>query len=59
MGKTDDLTVVQETDIDTLHKEADSKGRGWLFTESLIKAYYRKLIERRKCGRKTVHKPQG
>ncbi len=56
MGKTADLTVVQKTIIDTLHKEDKpqtfiAKEAG-LFTECCIKHVNRKLSGRKKCGRK-------
>ncbi len=56
MGKTADLTVVQKTIIDTLHKE----GKPQTFTvkeagcsqSAVSKHINRKLIGRKKCGRK-------
>ncbi len=43
MGKTADLTVVQKTTIDTLHKEGKTQKvidkRGWLFTELCVQAH--------------------
>ncbi len=56
MGKTADLTVVQKTIIDTLHKE----GKPQTFTDkeagcsqsAVSKHVNRKLSEIKKCGRK-------
>ncbi len=56
MGKTADLTVVQKTIIDTLHKE----GKPQIFIDkeagcsqsAVSKHVKRKLIGRKKCGRK-------
>ncbi len=43
MGKTADLAMIQQTIIDTLHKEGKSQKviteRGGLFIECCIKAY--------------------
>ncbi len=43
MGKTADLTVVQKTTIDTLHKEGKTQKshckKGWLFTELCVQAH--------------------
>ncbi len=43
MGKTADLTVVQKTTIDTLHKEGKTQKvigkRFWLFTELCVQAH--------------------
>ncbi len=56
MGKTDDLTVVQKTIIDTLHKEG--KPQTFIAKEvgcsqsALSKHVNRKLSGRKKCGRK-------
>ncbi len=56
MGKTADLTVVQKTFIDTLHKEGKpetfiAKEAG--FSQSAVsKLINRKLSGRKKCGRK-------
>ncbi len=56
MGKTADLTVVQKTIIDTLHKE--SKPQTFIAKEAdcsqcaVSKHVYRKLSGRKKCGRK-------
>ncbi len=57
MGKTADLTVVQKTIIDTLHKE----GKPQIFIakeagsslSAVSKHVNRKLSERKKCGRKS------
>ncbi len=56
MGKTADLTVVQKTIIDTLHKE--SKPQTFIAKEAgcsqsaVSKHVNRKLSGRKKCGRK-------
>ncbi len=56
MGKTADLTVVQKTIINTLHKEGKpqtfiAKEAGC--SQSAVSKYvYRKLSGRKKCGRK-------
>ncbi len=56
MGKTADLTVVQKTIIDTLHKE--SKPQTFIAKEAgcsqsaISKHVNRKLSGRKKCGRK-------
>ncbi len=58
MGKTADLTVVQKTIIDTLHKE--DKPQTFIAKEALLscslsavsKHVNRKLSGRKKCGRK-------
>ncbi len=56
MGKTADLTVVQKTIIDTLHKEG--KPQTFIAKEAgcsqsaVSKQVNRKLSERKKCGRK-------
>ncbi len=56
MGKTADLTVVQKTIIDTLHKEG--KLQTWIAKEAgcsqsaVCKHVKRKLSGRKKCGRK-------
>ncbi len=56
MGKTADLTVVQKTNIDTLHKEG--KPQTWVTKEAgcsqtaVSKHVNRKLSERKKCGGK-------
>ncbi len=55
MGKTADLTVVQKTIIDTLHKEGKpqtfiAKEAG--YSQSTSKHVNRKLSGRKKCGRK-------
>ncbi len=56
MGKTDDLTVVQKTIIDTLHKEG--KPQTFIAKEAgcsqsaVSKHVNRKLSGRKKCGRK-------
>ncbi len=56
MGKTADLTVVQKTIIDTLHKEGKpqtfiAKGAG-CSQSAVSKHVNRKLSGRKKCGRK-------
>ncbi len=57
MGKTADLTVVQKTIIDTLHKEG--KPQTFIAKEAgsslsaVSKHVNRKLSERKKCGRKS------
>ncbi len=59
MGKTADLTVVQKTIIDNLHKE--SKPQTFIAKEAgcsqsaVFKHVNRKLSERKKCGRKRMH----
>ncbi len=50
MGKTADLTVVQKTIIDTLHKEG--KPQTFIAKEAVSKHVNRKLSGRKKCGRK-------
>ncbi len=56
MGKTADLTVVQKTIIDTLHKEG--KPQTFIAKEAgcsqsaVFKHVNRKLSGRKKCGRK-------
>ncbi len=58
MGKTADLTVVQKTIIDTLHKE--DKPQTFIAKEAgcsqsaVYKHVNRKLSGRKKCGRKSV-----
>ncbi len=59
VGKTADLTVVQKTIIDTLHKECKpqtfiSKEVGCL-QSAVSKHVNRKLSGRKKCGRKNMH----
>ncbi len=56
MGKTADLTVVQKTIIDTLHKEGEpqtfiAKEAG-CSQSAVSKHVHRKLSGRKKCGRK-------
>lgn len=56
MGKTADLTVVQKTVIDTLHKEGKpqkviAKEAG-CSQSAVSKHIHRKLSGRKKCGRK-------
>ncbi len=53
MGKTADLTVVQKTIIDTLHKEG--KPQTFIAKEAVYKHVNRKLSGRKKCGRKKMH----
>ncbi len=50
MGKTADLTVVQNTIIDTLHKEG--KPQTFIAKEAVSKHVIRKLNGRKKCGKK-------
>ncbi len=50
MGKTADLTVVQKTIIDTLHKEG--KPQTFIATSAVSKHVNRTLSGRKKCGRK-------
>ena len=56
MGKTTDLTVVQKTIIDTLHKEGKSQKviaeRAGCSQSAVSKYIHRKLTGRKKCGRK-------
>ncbi len=60
MGKTADLTVVQKTIIDTLHKEG--KPQTFIAKEAgcsqsaVSKHVNRKLSGRKKCGRKTTRR---
>ncbi len=59
MGKTADLTVVQKTIIDTLHKEGQpqtfiAKEAG-CSQSAVSKHVNRKLSGRKKCGRKKMH----
>ncbi len=49
-GKTADLTVVQKTIIDTLHKE--DKPQTFIAKEAVYKHVNRKLSGRKKCGGK-------
>ncbi|XP_016148257.1 fibroblast growth factor 12-like [Sinocyclocheilus grahami] len=52
MRKTTDLTVVQKTTIDTLHKECEPQK---VIAERAESKYiYRKLTGRKKCGRKST-----
>ncbi len=59
MGKTADLTVVQKTIIDTLHKEG--KPQTFIAKEAgcsqsaVYKHVNRKLNGKKKCGRKDAH----
>ncbi len=55
MGKTADLTVVQKTIIDTLHKERKPQTFmvNKLFTECCIKHVNRKLSGRKRCTTQT------
>ncbi len=61
-GKTADLTVVQKTIIDTLHKEG--KPQTFIAKEAgcsqsaVSKHVNRKLSGRKKCGRKNAHPPK-
>ncbi len=56
MGKTADLTVVQKTTIDTLHKEGKPQTciaeEAGCSQSSVSKHVNRKLNRRKKCGRK-------
>ncbi len=56
MGKTADLTVVQKTIIDTLHKEGKPQTfiakEGGCSQSAVSKHVNRKLSGRKKCGRK-------
>ncbi len=56
MGKTADLTVVQKTIIDTLHKEGKSQTfiakEAGCSQSAVSKHVHRKLSGRKKCGRK-------
>ncbi len=56
MGKTADLTVVQKTIIDTLHKEGKPQtfiAKGTDCSQSVVSKHVnRKLSGRKKCGRK-------
>ncbi len=56
MGKTADLTVVQKTIIDTLHKEGKTKTfiakEAGCSQSAVSKHVNRKLSGRKKCGRK-------
>ncbi len=59
MGKTADLTVVQKTIIDTLHKKGKpqtliAKDAGYP-QSSVSKHVNRKLSGRKKCVRKKMH----
>ncbi len=58
MGKTADLTVVQKTIINTLHKEGKPetfKQRSWLFTECCIQACKQKVEWKEKVWKKKMH----
>ncbi len=50
MGKTADLTVLQKTIIDTLHKEGEPQT--FIAKEAGCSHVNRKLSGRTKCGRK-------
>ena len=56
MGKTSDLTVVQKTIIDTLHKEGKTQKvmaeRAGCSQSTVLKHIHGNLIEREKCGKK-------
>ncbi len=56
MGKTADLTVVQKTIIDTLHKESKTQTfitkEAGVWKSAVSKHVNRKLSGRKKCGRK-------
>ncbi len=55
MGKTADLTVVQKTIIDTLHKEGKSQifiaKKAGCSQSAVLKHVNRKLSGKKKCGR--------
>ena len=56
MGNTSDLTVVQKTIIDTLHKEGKTQKvmaeRAGCSQNTVSKHIHGNLIEREKCGKK-------
>ncbi len=52
MGKTADLTVVQKTIIDTLHKDTFIAKEAGCSQSAVSKHVNRKLSGRKKCGRK-------
>ncbi len=54
MGKTADLTVVQKTTIDTLHREG--KTQKLIAQSSVSKHINREAKGRKRCGRKKVYK---
>ncbi len=59
MGKTADLTVVQKTTIDTLHKEGKTKciAKEAGCSQSSVSKHINREAKRRKiCGRKKVYK---
>ncbi len=62
MGKTADLTVVQKTIIDTLHKKRKSQTfitrEAGCSQTALSKHVNRKLIGRKKCGGKRHNQPR-
>ncbi len=55
MGKTADLTVVQKTIIETLHKEGKTQ-KVIAKQSSLSKYINREAKGRKRCGRKKVYK---
>ncbi len=59
MGKTADLTVVQKTTIDTLHKDKTQKliaKEAGCSQSSVSKHINREAKGRKRCGRKKVYK---
>ncbi len=63
MGKTADLTVVQKTTIDTLHKEGKTQKvitkEASCSQSSVSKHINRGAKGRKRCGRKKVYKQIG
>ncbi len=59
MGKSADLTVVQKTIIDTLHKEGKTQTfiakEAGCSQSAVSKHVNRKLSGRKKCGRNKMH----
>ncbi len=60
MGKTADLTVVQKTTIDTLHKEGKTQKviakEAGCSQSSVSKHIIREAKGRKRCGKKKVYK---
>ncbi len=60
MGKTADLTVVQKTTIDILHKEGKTQKviakEAGCSQNSVSKHINREVKGRKRCGRKKVYK---
>ncbi len=57
MGKTADLTVVQKTTIDTLHKEGKTQNviaKEAGCSQSSVSKHIREANGRKRCGRKNV-----